>query len=100
MNDLAYYLILLVVVIVVGLLNPKRERSSARNRVVKIKEPKPAKKPKPTPSFRSDSPDHEHITSSGLSVQRRLEQLETLKEAGLLDKEEYEEKRREIEKEG
>ena len=99
MNDLAYYLILLVVVIVVGLLNPKRERPANRSRVVKIKEPKPSKKPKPTPSFRTDAPDHEHITPSGPSVQRRLEQLETLREAGLLDKEEYEERRREIEKE-
>lgn len=96
MNDLAYYLILLVVVIVVGLLNPKREHPENRSRVVKIKEPKSPKKPKITPSFRIDAPDHEHITSSGPSVQRRLEQLETLREAGLLDRSEYEQKRKEI----
>ena len=173
MNDLAYYLILLVVVIAVGLLNPKRERPSARNRAVRRKEPKTdpqreehkspvsrsralasligcipvmtvgltmliafgvmgapvpmaigggltilalvrmlkagedfragrqqaaPRKPKPAPTFRSDAPDHEHITLSGPSTQRQLEQLDRLLDAGLLDKEEYQEKRRELDK--
>ena len=47
-------------------------------------------------SFRSDAPDHQHITASGMSPKVRLEQLETLKEAGLLTREEYEAKRAEI----
>lgn len=48
------------------------------------------------PSFRVDSADHEHITASGLDVKGRLEQLETLKNAGLLTPEEYAQKRKEI----
>ena len=48
------------------------------------------------PTFRSDSPDHQHITPSGLDPKPRLEQLETLKDAGLLTPEEYDQKRREI----
>lgn len=39
---------------------------------------------------------HDHITSTALSPKARLEQLETLREAGLLTREEYEEKRKEI----
>lgn len=39
---------------------------------------------------------HDHITSTALSPKARLEQLETLKEAGLLTRAEYEEKRKEI----
>ena len=49
-----------------------------------------------TPAFRPDSPDHQHITPTGLDPKARLEQLETLKEAGLLTPEEYDQKRREI----
>ncbi len=48
------------------------------------------------PAFRADSADHEHITAAGLDAKARLEQLETLKEAGLLTGEEYDEKRKEI----
>ena len=48
------------------------------------------------PSFQPDAPDHQHITGAGLSPKARLEQLETLKGAGLLTPEEYAEKRREI----
>ncbi len=54
---------------------------------------------KPTPAFRPDAPDHQHITGAGLSSKARLEQLETLKSAGLLTPEEYAEKRKEILKE-
>lgn len=42
---------------------------------------------------------HDHIPSTALSLQKRLEQLETLKDAGLVDEEEYREKRKEILKE-
>ncbi len=40
--------------------------------------------------------NHEHIKASGLSPQKRLEQLETLKEAGLITEEEYRDKRKDI----
>ena len=39
---------------------------------------------------------HDHIPSMALDAKGRLEQLETLKEAGLIDEEEYAEKRKEI----
>ena len=53
---------------------------------------------RPDPSFDPRAADHEHITevSYGHTPQKRLEQLETLREAGLIDDEEYREKRKEI----
>ena len=39
---------------------------------------------------------HDHIPSTALTTQERLEQLQTLKEAGLLTDEEYRNKREEI----
>ncbi len=53
---------------------------------------------RPDPSFDPGAADHEHITevSYGHTPQKRLEQLETLREAGLIDDEEYREKRKEI----
>ena len=42
------------------------------------------------------SREHDHIRSIELSPQRKLEQLETLKDAGLLTDEEYRDKKREI----
>ena len=51
---------------------------------------------RPTPAFRPDSTDHQHITPSGPDAKARLEQLETLKNAGLIDEREYQEKRKEI----
>ena len=47
-------------------------------------------------SYQFNAQDHYHITSAGLSVERRLEQLEVMKNAGLLDKEEYELRQRKI----
>ncbi|MCI9403008.1 MAG: SHOCT domain-containing protein [Oscillospiraceae bacterium] len=61
-------------------------------------EPDAPAPPGPAPTFRPDSPDHEHIAPSGLDPKARLEQLETLKEAGLLTPKEYEAKRQEITK--
>ena len=40
--------------------------------------------------------DHDHIPSTALNPRERLEQLKTLKEAGLLTDEEYRNKREEI----
>lgn len=51
---------------------------------------------KPTAAFRPDAPDHMHITGVGLSSKERLEQLESLRAAGLLTEEEYARKRKEI----
>ena len=48
------------------------------------------------PAFRSDTPDHEHITVSGQGSKGRLEQLDTLKSAGLITDQEYRQKRQEI----
>lgn len=39
---------------------------------------------------------HDHIQSTALSPQKRLEQLKDLKEAGLIDEREYQEKRKDI----
>ena len=46
--------------------------------------------------YQSSGQQHDHIRSIELSPQRKLEQLETLKDAGLLTDEEYREKKREI----
>ena len=46
--------------------------------------------------YRSYGQEHDHIRSIALSPQRKLEQLETLRDAGLLTDEEYREKKREI----
>ncbi|MCI9605886.1 MAG: hypothetical protein HFF03_04295 [Oscillospiraceae bacterium] len=54
---------------------------------------------KTRPSFRSEAADHEHITVGGRTREARLEQLETLLDAGLLDREEYRERKRRIEEE-
>ena len=61
-------------------------------------EPDAPAPPGPAPTLRPASPDHEHIAPSGLDPKARLEQLETLKEAGLLTPKEYEAKRQEITK--
>lgn len=42
------------------------------------------------------SEQHDHVPSAAASVQERLEQLTALKEAGLLDKAEYEQRRERI----
>ena len=47
-------------------------------------------------SFQPDAPDHMHITGASLSPKERLEQLEVLKGAGLIDEGEFQEKRKEI----
>lgn len=59
-------------------------------------DPSQAQRRAEPPAFQGDSADHQHITPSGLSAKARLEQLETLREAGLLTREEYDAKRAEI----
>ena len=46
--------------------------------------------------FSPASEDHNHISSTALTPQKRLEQLNTLKDAGLLTDQEYKQKRQEI----
>ena len=45
---------------------------------------------------RQDRPSHDHIPSMALDTKGRLEQLESLKDAGLITQEEYRKKREEI----
>lgn len=49
----------------------------------------------PTPKSAAGE-THDHIPSMALDAQKRLEQLENLRSAGLVTEEEYKEKRREI----
>ena len=50
----------------------------------------------PKPAFRPEAPDHEHITITDQGDKARLEQLDTLKNAGLISDQEYRQKRQEI----
>lgn len=52
-----------------------------------------------TPTATAQAEDHDHIPSTALSKEKRLEQLERLKDAGLLDEDEYKKKKREIKRE-
>lgn len=52
--------------------------------------------PSPRPPVQPQYQDHNHIPSTALSPQKRLEQLETLKGAGLITDQEYKQKRQEI----
>ncbi len=50
----------------------------------------------PPASVLPEEETHDHIPSTAPSPQKRMEQLETLKDAGLSTEEEYREKRKEI----
>lgn len=67
------------------------ERAGKDFRAAKL--PRPSKSPKP--AFRRISPDHEHIAPLSQGTKARLEQLDTLKRAGLISDQEYQQKRRE-----
>ncbi len=54
----------------------------------------PVYTPTTSPTFQTE--DHDHIPSTALDKEKRLEQLEGLREAGLLDEGEYKAKKREI----
>ena len=47
-------------------------------------------------TVRSKQETHDHIPSTALSVEARLEQLRSLKEAGLLDDAEYEQRKKKL----
>ena len=57
---------------------------------------RPAPRPSAAVSYQSNARDHYHITGVGLSAERRLEQLEVMKNAGLLDDEEYQQRLQKI----
>lgn len=53
--------------------------------------------PDDTPQEETDAPRvHDHIPSQAPSVQERLEQLRSLKEAGLMDNAEYEQRKKKL----
>ena len=47
-------------------------------------------------TVRSKQETHDHIPSTALDVEARLEQLRSLKEAGLMDKAEYEQRKQKL----
>ena len=47
-------------------------------------------------TVRSKQETHDHIPSTALDVEARLEQLRSLKEAGLLDNAEYEQRKEKL----
>lgn len=54
-------------------------------------------KPDNVPQEETDTPQaHDHIPSTALDVEARLEQLRSLKEAGLLDNAEYEQRKQKL----
>ena len=86
-----------------GIFAGKTEEPAARRSAPQKPGPSTQPRPlKPVPhqpsgaSYNSYAQDHHHITAAGLSAERRLEQLEVMKKAGLLDKEEYEQRLRKI----
>lgn len=53
--------------------------------------------PDDTPQGETETPQtHEHIPSTALNVEARLEQLRNLKEAGLMDNAEYEQRKKKL----
>ena len=53
--------------------------------------------PDDTPQEEADTPQaHNHIPSTALDVEARLEQLRSLKEAGLMDNAEYEQRKQKL----
>ena len=59
--------------------------------VSRIQNKSPEKK-----TVRSKQETHDHIPSTALDIEARLEQLRSLKEAGLLDNEEYEQRKEKL----
>ena len=62
---------------------------------IKIEDEEPVQRPVSPPPTET----HDHIPSTALDTKRRLEQLESLKSAGLIDDREYRQKREQILKE-
>lgn len=82
---------ILIVWVIVGLAIGK---NAGKNR--KTAAPKPPVAQEPERVRRPSNAGEGHVATIGPDIQSRLEQLETLKSAGLLDPEEYAEKKRKI----
>lgn len=91
-----------VVLIVIGKLSESVKGSNKRK--TKPKKPvspmgKPGQTVRKAPQTvraRREENDHDHIRSTALSREKKLEQLNTLKDAGLLTGEEYAEKLKKV----
>lgn len=71
--------------------NASRLDDSVKEAVSRIQNKAPEKK-----TVRSKQELHDHIPSQAPSVQERLEQLRSLKEAGLMDNAEYEQRKKKL----
>ena len=56
----------------------------------------PSHSPRPSSTFSFRGTDHQHILPTGLSAEKRLEQLNVLRDAGLYTKEQYQEAKAKI----
>ncbi|RHR10822.1 SHOCT domain-containing protein [Pseudoflavonifractor sp. AF19-9AC] len=79
-----------LMVVLPGVLLWRVVRGERQGRRKKVERVPPAAAPEKL------SEQHDHVPSAAASVQERLEQLTALKEAGLLDKAEYEQRRERI----
>ena len=71
--------------------NASKLDDSVEKVVSRIQNKAPEKK-----TVRSKQETHDHIPSTALDVEARLEQLRSLKEAGLMDKAEYEQRKQKL----
>lgn len=71
--------------------NASRLNDSVEEAVSRIQNKIPEKK-----TVRSKQETHDHIPSTALDVEARLEQLRSLKEAGLMDNAEYEQRKEKL----
>ena len=107
LSPMGFYLAaILFAILFFGIYVPRNERKKRQNKQkstpkapIQKSQTKTRVAEKPdryTVSFRPDAPDHQHITGAGLSTEKQLEQLEVLKNAGLIDDGEYQDMRKEI----
>lgn len=71
--------------------NASKLDDSVKEAVSRIQNKIPEKK-----TVRSKQETHDHIPSTALDVEARLEQLRSLKEAGLMDNAEYEQRKKKL----
>lgn len=71
--------------------NASKLNNSVEEVVSRIQNKAPEKK-----TVRSKQETHDHIPSTALDVEARLEQLRSLKEAGLMDNAEYEQRKQKL----
>lgn len=71
--------------------NASRLDDGPENVAPRARSPRPEKR-----TVRNRQETHDHIPSTALNVQQRLDQLRSLKEAGLLDNAEYEQRKQKL----